>query len=827
MHEAEHIAEIVAGIVALLLIAAATLAVTKRIKLPFTVVLVLVGIGLSELAAMYPENLKLLEDLRISPGIILYVFLPSLIFESAFNMDARALRKNLWTVLMLAVPGLLVSTVMIGAFVALGASIPWPAALLLGAILSATDPVAVVALFKKLGAPQRLTILVEGESLFNDATSLVVARILVNVILVGTVSTITVFQGVLDFIVVFMGGLAVGAVLGFFIGWVLGKVESDPLIEITLTTVLAYLSYLIAEEAFHVSGVMATIAGGLVLGGWGRMRVSHAVREYLEHFWEYLAFIANALIFLMVGLRVDLTALWASSTLLGLVILAMLVSRAAVVFGIVPFVKKLPEAEEVSREYQAVMYWGGLRGAIALAIVLSLPQFGFNDDFVAVTMGAVLFTLLVQALSIERLVKTLGLNVPPLADRFAHAEGALRARQKALRQLPILLSGGLFSGPIAGRLTQQCEATLMEAKKELEALRTAELDDRSEYQLLLLRALGEEKSVYIEMFNKGQISERSFRYVLATVSLQADSVRYSADFKPEVAGRLQRRKMEESALRVMESFPLLGMLAESIRLNRVARDYERAWARYQGSGAVVNMCDGLLETGTMNEAVVNRVKSQYAVWRENAQHRLDGITELFPEFVSTLQERLGQRLILFSESESISHEREKGTLPASVAESMQEHIAEGLARLKGLEVSKLRVEPTELLRKVPFFQDVPEDQFEAIAQKLRAHTYSRDEVIVQQDTKGDSLFLIARGVVRVSRTQKGTSRDLATLMAGDFFGEMALVLHEPRTATVRAVTPCSIYELRSEDLVSVTARFPGIMETLKQAALRRKEEQAR
>jgi len=827
MHDASsHIAEIVAGIIALLVVAAATLALTKRIKLPFTVLLVLIGIGLSELAKLYPENLALLEELKISPGVILYVFLPSLIFESAFNMDARALRKNLWTVVMLAVPGLLVSTVMIGAFVALGLAIPWPAALLLGAILSATDPVAVVALFKKLGAPQRLTILVEGESLFNDATSLVVARILVNVILVGTVSTITVFQGVLDFIIVFMGGLAVGAILGFLISWILGKVETDPLIEITLTTVLAYLSYLIAEEGFHVSGVMATIAGGLVLGGWGRMRVSPAVREYLEHFWEYIAFIANALIFLMVGLRVELSALVDSAQLLGLVVLAMLVSRAVVVFGIVPFVKKLPEAEEVSRPYQMVMYWGGLRGAIALAIVLSLPQFGYNDDFVAVVMGAVLFTLLVQALTIERVVKMLGLNIPPLADRFARAEGLLRARQKALRQLPILLSGGLFSGPVAGRLTEQCETKLSEAKKELEDLRNVELDDVSEYQLLLLRALGEEKSVYVEMFNKGQISERSFRYILATVSLQADSVRYSADFKPESSPRLQRRQVEESVLRLLERIPGVGIFIESIRLNRVARDYERAWGRYQGSGVVVNMCDALMETGTMDADVVERVRKQYLGWRENAQRGLDGITELYPEFVTGLHERLGKRLVLFSEGESIAHEREKGTLPLSIAEEMQEGITHQLSSLKGLEVSKLKVEPTELLRKVPFFQDVAERHFTAIAQKLRAHTYSQGEDIVQQDAKGDSLFLIARGVVRVSRTQKTTTRDLATLMAGDFFGEMALVLKEPRTATVRAVTPCSIYELRREDLVAVAALFPGIMETLQEAAQRRKKEQA-
>jgi CPA1 family monovalent cation:H+ antiporter len=227
----------------------------------------------------------------------------------------------------------------------------------------------------------------------------------------------------------------------------------------------------------------------------------------------------------------------------------------------------------------------------------------------------------------------------------------------------------------------------------------------------------------------------------------------------------------------------------------------------------------------MDERVVDRVGDQYEFWKENARRKLDSITELYPEFVTGFQERLGERLILFSEAEAVAHDREKGLLPHSMAERMQEKISGDLAALRGVETSKLKAEPSELLRKVPFFEGIPEDQFSEIAAKLRAHTYSENELVFQQNAKGDSLFLIARGVVRVSRKQNGTSRDLATLMAGDFFGEMALVLKEPRTATIRAVTPCSLYELRRTDLESVTARYPSILRVLDQAARKRQEEQ--
>ncbi len=166
-------------------------------------------------------------------------------------------------------------------------------------------------------------------------------------------------------------------------GYSLGGIESDPAIEITVTTILAYFSFIIAEHAFHVSGIMAVVAAGLVIGSsWGKSKISPSSAEFMEHFWEYLAFVANALIFLMVGLQIDLVVLWQSADLIPIVILAMLVSRAIVVFGVVPLLGKFPGAEAIGIPFQAVMYWGGLRGAIALAIVLSLPPFDYKDTLI-------------------------------------------------------------------------------------------------------------------------------------------------------------------------------------------------------------------------------------------------------------------------------------------------------------------------------------------------------------------------------------------------------------------------------------------------------------
>jgi CPA1 family monovalent cation:H+ antiporter len=824
MHEASHIAELVGGVVALLLIAAAILAATKRIKLPFTVLLVVVGMGLSWVANGFAPLKEALQGLKLSPDIILYVFLPTLIFEAAFNLDGRQLRRSLGQVLTLAVPGLLVSTLVIGLIVGFLTPIPLAAAFLLGAILSATDPVAVISLFKVLGAPKRLSVLVEGESLFNDATSIVVARILIGVVLAGSVSFGTVAHGVVDFFVVFLGGLAVGWGLGLLVGYVLGKVESDPYIEITLTTILAYLSFIFAEDVLHLSGVMACVGAGLSLGGWGRMRISPSVRTYLEHFWEYMAFVANALIFLLVGLRVELSALWDMLGLLILVIVAMLVSRAIVVYGFTSLVGRLTESESVDRRYQTVMFWGGLRGAIALAIVLSLPAFEQGETFVTLVIGAVLFTLLVQGLTIEPLLRRLGLDRPPLPDRVARVEGNLTSKQRALDRIPELLAGGLFSGPIAERLQEEYQTQLKQIKQAIEDLRRNELDSDQERQLLYLQVFAEEKSLFIDMFNKGHLSEAAFRELILRIVLQVDAVRYTGSVRDIPPHRLFRRHFEKALFLFLDRLPTFRPIAERMRMARIAMDYEQGWGTYQGSASVLKYLDELAQVGAISPDLLATVRDNYRRWNETAQQHLDHFAEQFPEFVTAMQEQLGRRLVLLAENQAIEENAEHGKLPREVAKSMQAEIFEELRALRGKEIHKLKLEPTELLRKVPLFREVPPDGYTDIAARMRAHSVPDNEIIIRQGQAGDSLFLIARGVVRVAHEEQGVTRDIATLMAGDFFGEMALLHSEPRTATVRAVTPCSLYELRQRDLNASMEAYPAIRRLLEEADRKRKAE---
>ena len=241
-HSTNGIADLVTGIMMLLLVAAITTLLSKRIdKLPLTILLVFVGIAIAAAGEGIP-GLAELRAFHLTPELVLFVFIPTLIFESAFNLDVRQVSRNIWAILVLAIPGLLLSTAIIGLIISGATEFGFMVALLLGAILSATDPVAVISIFKQLGVPERLTILVEGESLFNDATSLVLATLLIGILSAGSFSNEMILDGVGEFFFVFLGGVVVGLVLAAIVGETLGAIESDPAIEITLTTILAYLA---------------------------------------------------------------------------------------------------------------------------------------------------------------------------------------------------------------------------------------------------------------------------------------------------------------------------------------------------------------------------------------------------------------------------------------------------------------------------------------------------------------------------------------------------------------------------------------------------------
>jgi CPA1 family monovalent cation:H+ antiporter len=254
-----------------------------------------------------------------------------------------------------------------------------------------------------------------------------------------------------------------------------------------------------------------------------------------------------------------------------------------------------------------------------------------------------------------------------------------------------------------------------------------------------------------------------------------------------------------------------------LRTARTARDYEDAWGRYQASEDILKNFDDITHAESSRAAVVQEVREMYGRWNAGAKKVIDVTAEQFPEFVGAMQERLAKRLMIAAEREAIEDELRAGTLPAGVAETLIEDFNHQIRSLRGARASDLLIDPRELLRKVPFFKNTPEEDFEKIIVRLKSRTIPAGQLIIREGDEGNSLFLIARGVVRVVRGKSEEEDELASLLPGDFFGERALLHEEPRMASCRAVTPCALYELTRQDIKRIAEVAPAIQKALQAA----------
>ena len=392
------------------LLAASVIAVlAKRVRIPYTIALVLGGVILS---LVHFHHLSPLDPSQrphwLTPDVILILFLPALVFEGSIKMEGGELVRDWAPLLVLANLGVLLATLVTGYLMHWLIGLPVLIALIFGAIISATDPISVLALFKGLRIDRRLTILIEGESLLNDGTAVVLFQILLAALVEGRLGII---RGVWQFVLAVAGGAVLGCAFGYAVSRITAKID-DPQVEITLTTIAAYGSYLLAHN-LHLSGVIATASAGLMVGNIGAKRgMSPRTRTAMESFWEYLAFVMNSLIFLLIGLEVRIGVLGHAWRPLLFAIVSVLIGRAISVYALVPVSNLL--AEKIPGRWQHLLVWGGLRGSLALALTLSLDSsLPFRELFLTLVFGVVVFSILAQGLTIKPLLAILGLNRAP------------------------------------------------------------------------------------------------------------------------------------------------------------------------------------------------------------------------------------------------------------------------------------------------------------------------------------------------------------------------------------------------------------------------------
>ena len=823
----QHIWATVLGLIGLLGLAVAMVPVAARLNFPYTVLLAVVGIllgllGYVDLSALGPALSPLGDFLAAAHGFsitseaVLFIFLPALVFEAALAIDVRRLLDDIAPILVLAVFGLLISTFMIGYVMWWAAPVPLVACLLLGAILSATDPVAVVAIFKDLGAPKRLAILVEGESLFNDATAIVMFTILA-AMMTGSAEADPV-GGTVAFVQVFVGGGIVGAALAWLMTWLLGFIRDRPLVESTLTICLAYLSFIVAEHYLHVSGVVAVVAAALTIGSRGRTSISPGSWHVMTETWEQIGFWANSLIFVLVGIAVPgilggITAadLW----LLLLAIVVGTVARALVIYGMIPGIDRFTRMPNVSGAYKTIMWWGGLRGAVSLALALAVMEnAGFAPEvqhFIGVTVcGFVLFTLFAQATTIRFLLSAFGL------DKLSPADLAIRNRAiaaslssiersietaAAARQVPDELSRELIAG---------YHRRIAEVEAELGTLQGISDDDWEKIGLATLA--GQERSTYLRFFADGYVSPPITRRLLSIVDDLIDGLKqrglagYGAaldrhlgfDWRFRVAMWLQRRLGHAGQLTRALADRFEALLTMRIALNE---ELEHGLPRL---------------TALLGEAACARLEDMLRQRLERTEDAIAALELQYPDYARDLQLTHLGRVALRLESHDYKRMRDDSVISNEVYTSLQAALDERNAALEARPSLDLGLDPQKLVAKVPFIGALPAERQAEIARLLKPRLAIPGEHIVRKGEAGDAMYFVSTGAARVDRAPEPI-----TLGSGDFFGELALLTERPRNADVRALGFCDLLVLTVRDFRRLLDAHPEMRATIEQVARER------
>lgn len=545
---------------------------SKKINFPYTVLLLIVGLLLIPLSNM--SAFSFINHFELTPEILFYVFLPVLLFESAYNINYRQLLKNYKAIITLSVFGLFISSLFIwGAlffiFPFIWFEIPFLVCLLFWALISATDPVAVLSIFKSVWAPRRLTLLFEWESLFNDWTALALFLIILWLILHPTVISPELYVNwVLTFLSMALGWILFWALIWILFSKIISYIKNNEVVEITLTMILAHIAFLSAEIIshyfyiwsfnVHISGIISTAVAWIVVWNYWRYKISPKVESHMMQFWEFFAFVCNSLVFILMWLilsTIDSVRFTDFIIPIIVVIIVVMISRAISVYLPIKLLNKLKVEENIPKNWQHMLSWGSLRWAISLIMALMIPgewhkdyekvlafqervwwnfDFDIRDFVLVITIWAIMFTLFVKATTISLFLRKMWISKLHELEEFEYAEWKILSSLKVLAKLEDMLSKKYLTQIEYDELKLKYESRL---KESVENLRTV-LDSKGELswstlirKALSLHALWIEKQYLKNLFMYNEIWERNFKFILNKINRQIERIE---SWKPQL-----------------------------------------------------------------------------------------------------------------------------------------------------------------------------------------------------------------------------------------------------------------------------------------------------
>ncbi len=798
-----------------LLIGSITMMFTKGTKVPYTVALLLIGLALGgiERTGFFEHNMQIISHslvlvADVDPHLILFIFLPTLIFESAYSLEVHLFRRIFSQIAMLAVPGLIISTVATAALVKI--FFPWhwewELALLFGALISATDPVAVVALLKEVSSRKRLETLIEGESLLNDGTAIVLFTLFLTMYLSTSNSSFSFVNVVGEFSFVVLFGLVIGVILGYLAIQLIDRVFNNPLVEITLSVGVAYLVFFVAEHTFHVSGVVALVALALMFATVGRTKISPEVAGFLHHFWEMMAHFANTFIFLIVGIliatriKLDIGEYWIALIVL---YIGITLIRGGAVAILAPILNRIGIG--FTKEKGIVLVWGGLRGAVSLALALTIAQNNsipkeIGDQILFLTAGIVVLTILINGLTMEKLLAMLNLDKLPPAKEITVQKAKANVYQNLSKYLPEVKKNEFLQNvnwAEINEIKQLDNISIIDIEEEKKNVSKEDLSIA--YRRRLLES---ERKFYWSEFSKGNLSAEATNHL-------ATAIEEALDEYPTITPRPHIEAIWHipNYLHSTKGIPLISSIMLQFSFSRLALGYEVARGFMNAQDEVMTHINSL---GAAQDDIAD-VKKDILTNIQLTYDYMENLNTIFPEIVCAIQTRTANRLLLNRERSVIEELLKNGVLDKPEASRMIDDVEN---RMFALTKYPIEIKPPELDTLVfqsSLINKLSKETIDKLSKVAKHQIYDKNDLIVEYADSNSALMIVARGSVEII--------DHATNSVQNIVGQGAVlginsIIKGFNENTLKASTPVEILTISKHDIDKISAEDNELMNIL-------------
>ena len=807
------LSEIMLVVMGLLTVSMMAAAICNYIPVPYTVFLVILGMFLGSLARQ-DIGLNFLLDFQLTPDLVLYLFLPVLIFESAINLDARSLMKDIAPILVLAIPALVISTTIVGLGLWFIEDFNIIYALIFGALISATDPVAVISLFKELGAPHRLTVLVEGESLLNDATAIVLFNILLGISIWGQFGVFDFYVAVAEFLKVFFGGLGVGIIIGIVTSELLNRIHANISGYLIMSIVVAYSSFAISEHIMHLSGVMAVVSSAITLGLLGANRIPQREKETVDETWDILALVCNSLLFLLVGLSVDVSLLFSHLDTIFVAIVLVLVARAAGIYTLVPSAVSIFKLPNISMREKHIMWWGGLKGGLAIAIVLSIPTtMPGRETLIYVTLGVVIFSLLVNASTVRPLMRKLGFDKFTDQEEIELQHGLKQSFSQAENILKIFKKANI--------IPRSTKKIIQEKTKKIFEVSENTSDTYTKTHYVKVTALRMEMKELKYLYDIGFLQYYTYMNMKILLQRESDNLELNEKKNAEKNVTIKQSpfiRLEKSIIKQLREHDFASSFLSRYQYLRFSQTLQRNIAGLLICKKVMEKIDSLDDVeGEIKKNIINQYKQRH----DRRKKRLEDISANFPEFYERYETRLFEKVSLNAADFFIREAYNNSEFGTKIFVNIKKRIDDAINELPKITDSIPVLQPREMIAMVPLLQGLSDKLIDQLSNRAKELTFLQGDLVIEQGEKGDSLYIINHGELTIYKTEH-IDKPIAELKSGDFFGEMALLGEQVRTANVKVNKPTSLLRLTRKDVLLMAENEPELKNRLERAIEERK-----